>query len=219
MNQPVHDEWTAAAYRAVEAYEGVDQRTAADKLKVSQATVHRWQQAKENGEAISEPRGAPRRALQRFMNQTGGPASESGTARAIRNAVAKYEALAEELVDVAPVLAHLDWLPPLVEHVVKDPRLSGAEKQGLIAELNAVGTRYWAISAEWASGQRGVAMQKAEVASGERAKASGEAEKSASARALAFRKHVPAPLHEQLKDLVMGEGGGEEGQGGKRKRG
>lgn len=75
----------------------------------------------------------------------------------------------------APSLEQLEWLPRLIEKVIDLDGLSGAERQALIAELNAAGMRYWAMAAEWSAGQRGVAMAFDAEASGERAGALREA--------------------------------------------
>lgn len=92
----------------------------------------------------------------------------------------------------APSLEKLEWLPTLLGKIVADPNYTASEKRALMAEVNAAGMRFWAVSAEWASGQRGMAMQEAEVSSGKRAEANKEAERTASARTAALRQR-PEP--------------------------
>lgn len=75
----------------------------------------------------------------------------------------------------APSSADLGWLPDLLREIVRMPELTGAERQGLMAEVNAAAMRYWALAAEWSSGQRGLAMTRDAEASGERAGALREA--------------------------------------------
>lgn len=115
-----------------------------------------------------------------------------------------------------PSLDQLSWLPRLVEKVLDDNSLSGAEKRELVAELNASAMRFWAVAAEWASGQRGIAMTQAEIASGARAHTNGQEAKSASVRALTLKERgeVAPPLSEEeaiaaAEDAPTSDVGGE----------
>lgn len=108
-----------------------------------------------------------------------------------------------------PSTDELAWLPRLIEKVVDHPHLTGPEKSNIIAELNAAAMRYWAVSAEWAAAQRGIAMIRAEKASEVRAWANGRAEDSAKERAgmlLRQRQQPTLPLPDLVADAGVREG-------------
>jgi hypothetical protein len=114
------------------------------------------------GEEIPEPRGVVRGALLRIIEDHG---------RAPRGDGRGYSAPTPPPATTPPSLDHLEWVPDLLGEILRDSGYSAAEKRALMAEVNAAAMRFWAVSAEWASGQRGVAMQGAEQAAKERATA------------------------------------------------
>lgn len=90
----------------------------------------------------------------------------ASTAEAVRREAAAHAGAAGVMPEGAePSLQQLDWMPRLMELVLRDPQLTAAEKAALMGEINAGGMRYWAVAAEWAGGQRGKAMARAEISS------------------------------------------------------
>lgn len=106
-----------------------------------------------------------------------------------------------------PTVAKLDWMPRLLEKILDDRSLSALEKERLMAEVNAAGMRFWAVAAEWASGQRGMAAIEAEVSSGKRAATNQEEARSASTRALTLRRDgsVTSELPEPGEPMTLEE--------------
>lgn len=149
-----------------------EDRAAARVLQVSPKTVKEWR------EGVRKPMRQPTRlkliaALanpQRALSKQTWPEADDESA-------ALGETMNGEAEDPTkpPSLAQMEWVPRLLERAMTLPDLSGAERIAAMAEVNAAAMRYWAVAAEWSSGQRGIAMSKAEEASGERASAIREA--------------------------------------------
>lgn len=190
---------------------------AAEAAGVTHTTVGRWK--KGHGDGWKELQAGTRRSLLDYLAQM--RTKPNGGVESMRAEAEREAAAAEAAKREAPSLSHLDWLPRLIDKVLDDRTLTASEKRSLIAELNATGMRYWAVAAEWASGQRGIAMTEAEVSSGRRADANAQEARSASERALALHREeeeerprgkVPEERKRRMHQKLTARGKGDQGK-------
>lgn len=160
--------------RAIRTARGWSQGRLAQEMGKTQSEVNRWEQGRvrpgfDTLVLISQTLGV---TFENLVSESGDlpePAPEPGAAP-------------EE-----PRLERLEWIPDLLRAILADRTTSAAEKAALMAEVNAAGMRFWAVAAEWAAGQRGIAMQVAEEASGKRAEAHSAEAHNSGERALTLQ--------------------------------